>query len=408
MFCRSCGTENPDDSRFCEECGTAFARTDERATTPAPGVRPRGGFGVLPPGTLVDDYEVERELGEGGMGVVYQARHQRLGHAVALKVLAPHLARDAHLVDRFEQEARVQANLHHPSIVRVNDFISEHGLFAMVMEYVAGTTLAEEIHARTGPMPHERIKSIMLPVLEAVGMAHAHDIVHRDLKPSNIMLTTLAGRELPKVMDFGIAKVLQSGGMNTATAGKLGTLFYMAPEQCISSKNVDARSDIYSLGVTLYEMCCGRLPFDCDSEFELMLAHKEKEPPSPSDIYPGVPRDLESVVLQALEKEPWDRHQSADKMAAALKECEPPPKPAPEPDAEAPPEPEPGPAESEEIPEQAPAPVPIPEPVLEPEPMFEPEEPDQISDEEATKVVRRPGQSIVPFTLHPSPFSLAG
>ena len=301
MFCRSCGAQNPDDSRFCEECGTAFASTDERATTPAPGVGPRIGFGVLPPGTMVDDYVVKRELGEGGMGVVYQARHQRLGHVVALKVLASHLARDAHLVDRFEQEARVQANLHHPSIVRVNDFISEHGLFAMVMEYVAGTTLAEEIHARTGPMPHERIKSIMLPVLEAVSMAHAHDIVHRDLKPSNIMLTTLAGRELPKVMDFGIAKALQSEGMNTATAGKLGTLYYMAPEQCISSKNVDARSDIYSLGVTLYEMACGKLPFDNDSEFELMLSHKEKDPPPPSDIYPGVSRDLERVVMQALE-----------------------------------------------------------------------------------------------------------
>ena len=134
--------------------------------------------GLLGAGAVVADYEVERELGEGGMGVVYLASHQRLGHSVALKVLAPHLARSDRLVARFEQEARVQANLRHPSIVQVHDFISVDGMFAMVMEYVDGTTLEEEIHARTGPMPQDRILGIMLPVLEALGMAHQQEIVH--------------------------------------------------------------------------------------------------------------------------------------------------------------------------------------------------------------------------------------
>ena len=184
MFCRSCGAKNPDDSRFCEECGTAFAGSGKGAAESPSDAGP-AGFGSLAPGSVVGDYEVLRELGEGGMGVVYEVRHRRLGHTVALKVLAPHLARKTGLVARFEQEARVQANLHHPSIVRVNDFISEDGLFAMVMEYVDGTTLEDEIHGRTGPMPQDRIKDIMLPVLEALGVAHAQEIVHRDLKPSN-------------------------------------------------------------------------------------------------------------------------------------------------------------------------------------------------------------------------------
>ena len=274
-------------------------------------------FGSLPPGTVIGDYEVEGELGEGGMGMVFRARHARLGHIVALKVLAPQLARNQTLVRRFEQEARVQANLKHPNIVRCHDFISHERLCAMVMEYVDGEPL-DEVIGQTGPMPEERIREVMLPVLDALDFAHNQGVVHRDLKPSNIMLAREAGREVPKVMDFGIAKLLEDGDMATATGSKLGTLRYMAPEQCTSSRDVDERSDVYALGITLYQMAAGRVPFDRGTDFELMKDHLETAPPSPRDVYPGVSGALEAVILTALEKDPNRRFQSAAEFKEAL------------------------------------------------------------------------------------------
>ena len=336
MFCRSCGAQNPDDSRFCEECGNAFSDTGRsgsgtdsapRARTTGPGTRD-----PLLGRTLEGVYRVEDVLGRGGMGVVYRAVNVRLDMPVALKVLASNLAHDQQLMKRFEAEARTQARLRHPNIVAVKDFICDEGVYAIVMERVDGATLEEVIHARTGPMPYDRIMGIMAPSLEALGVAHEQGIVHRDIKPANIMLTTVAGREVPKVMDFGIAKALQSEGMGTATSSKLGTLWYMPPEQCVSSRDVDARSDLYALGVTLYEMACGTVPFAAQSEFEVMRAHMEQEPRPPSEIYPGVSPGLERVILRALEKDPGDRFQSAKAFADALDACSADPKESPEAD----------------------------------------------------------------------------
>ena len=317
MFCRKCGTNNLDDSAFCESCGEALSQSSAPGTTGSPAPGPR--FGTIPPSTVIGDYEVVRDLGEGGMGMVFLARHRRLEHSVALKVLAPILSRSKSLVGRFEQEARVQANLQHPNIVRVHDFIRQDEICAMVMEYVPGQTLEQLIHNHTGPMTEQRIEAVMLPVLDALGHAHELGIVHRDIKPSNIMLSEEGGKEVPKVMDFGIAKLLtDGGGMETATGSKLGTLSYMSPEQCTSSRGVDARSDIYSLGATLFEMATGKVPFDGQSEFEVMKAHMEQAPPSPQSIYPGVTDKLQQAILTALKKDPASRYQSAEQFKEAL------------------------------------------------------------------------------------------
>jgi len=189
------------------------------------------------------------------------------------------------------------------------------------MEYVAGVTLEKIIHQQTGPMQLQRITALMLPVLDAVGLAHEKGIIHRDIKPSNIMITQVGGREMPKVMDFGIAKVFADGSMQTATSSKLGTLFYMSPEQCRSSKDVDARADIYSLGITLFEMATGKVPFNLENELELMLAHRDTPPPDPQSIYPGVSDALKAVILKSLAKSPGDHFHTASAFVSALGEC---------------------------------------------------------------------------------------
>ena len=316
MFCRDCGSENPDNSKFCEACGQAFSAT----SSPGGGRKVEGGagLGALAAGARVGGtYEVKEVLGDGGMGTVYLAHHVRLGHAVAVKVLAPNLARDPGIIERFEQEAQLQANLRHPNIIAAHDFITEDGVSAFVMEYVEGRTLEEVIRHETGPIPFERCLELFLPVLDALAFAHSQGIVHRDIKPSNIMLATVGGKDSVKVMDFGIAKAL-GGTRRTATGTKMGTLHYMSPEQCKGLPDIDHRTDIYSLGATLFEMATGRVPFDTDSEYDLMTAHLQEEPPPPSSIYPGVVPELEAVILTALAKDRDARFQSAEEFAAAL------------------------------------------------------------------------------------------
>ena len=328
MFCRECGSQNPDGSKFCEQCGTPFSST----SASSPGVTSDSASGTYSSSTsprsdpllgqtIGGTYRIDSVLGRGGMGVVYKALNVRLDLPVAVKVLASNLAHDNRLMQRFEAEARTQARLRHPNIIAVQDFIIDGGINAIIMEYVEGMTLEEIIHRQTGPMQPARIIGIMMPVLEAVGLAHEQGIVHRDIKPSNIMLTQVGTREIPKVMDFGIAKVFAEGGMQTATSSKLGTLHYMSPEQCASPKDVDARSDIYSLGVTLYEMATGKVPFQSESELELMLAHRDSPVPPPREFYPGVTEEVERVILRALEKDPAARFQDVEAFTNALTSC---------------------------------------------------------------------------------------
>ena len=215
----------------------------------------------------IREYKIKNKIGEGGMGEVYLAEDENLGRQVAIKMLAPELMRNAELVERFKQEARLQASLIHPNIVALHTFFMHENMLYMVMEYAQGITLKEVIKQK-GKLDESTAKHLMLQILEGVGFAHQKGIVHRDLKPSNIMIDSNLD---VKIMDFGIAKVLGDRGM-TKTGTKMGTLYYMSPEQVKAEKDIDQRTDIYSLGIIYYEMLTGKVPFntDTESDFEVM------------------------------------------------------------------------------------------------------------------------------------------
>jgi eukaryotic-like serine/threonine-protein kinase len=260
-----------------------------------------------------DRYELDEELGSGGMATVYRGTDRVLGRTVAVKVLAPNYARDQAFVTRFRREAQNAARMNHPGVVNVYDTGSDNGTHYIVMEHVQGRTLSEILKTEGRLMP-ERAAEIAEAVAAALSFAHEQGIVHRDIKPANIMITT-SGEV--KVMDFGIARALTSGDTLTQTATVLGTATYLSPEQA-QGEPVDARSDIYSLGVVLYEMLAGQPPFSGDSAVSVAYKHVREEPPLPSRLEPGIPTSLEAVTMKALAKNPNNRYQSAEEMRADL------------------------------------------------------------------------------------------
>jgi eukaryotic-like serine/threonine-protein kinase len=262
-------------------------------------------------------YEVESRLGEGGMAMVFGGVDRLLGRKVAIKVLARHYARDRTAVERFRREAQAAAGLNHPNVVSVFDTGSDDGVHYIVMEHVDGTTLADEIKEH-GPVPPGRAALIAVDVCRALASAHEKGMVHRDVKPGNVLL---ASDGSVKVTDFGIARVASSEAL-TATGSVMGTASYLSPEQARGG-DIDARSDIYSLGCVLYEMLTGRPPFDGDTPLSIAYKHVQEDPPPPSSINPAVPADIESVVSRAMAKKPGDRFKSAAEMARNLQEAAP-------------------------------------------------------------------------------------
>lgn len=267
---------------------------------------------AINPGDTLGNYLILSKLGEGGMGMVYKAHDPTLDRMVALKVISPHLFRNQEYLERFRVEAQAQARLNSPNIVTLHSMFQSPSWLVLVMEYVEGETLAQRLHNH-GRLNFSNAVWIFEQVLLGVDRAHRMGVVHRDLKPGNIFIT--AGNEV-KLMDFGVARMLDNKSL-TITGSMVGTLTYISPEQ-INGKDADFRSDIYTLGITLYEAVTGRPPFEYRTDFELMNAHLHDQPPRPSILQPDVAEDFETMILRAIEKDPDKRYQTAREFRNAL------------------------------------------------------------------------------------------
>ena len=260
---------------------------------------------------LAGRYRLERSLASGGMAQVWDGLDQTLARRVAIKVLHPHLARDASFVARFRAEAVAAARLSHPSIVSVYDTCSEDGIEAIVMELVVGTTMRADLDEH-GPMRLPAVLAIGTQVADALGAAHASGLVHRDVKPANILLAA-DGRVL--VADFGIAKAAEGNDLTTAGA-MVGTAKYLAPEQ-VEAGPIDGRADLYALGVVLYEALAGVAPFVADTDAATALARLHRDPRPLRELRPEVPEPVAAVVHQALQRDPARRFATAAAMRTA-------------------------------------------------------------------------------------------
>jgi eukaryotic-like serine/threonine-protein kinase len=263
-------------------------------------------------GQSVGDYEVLSILGLGGMGKVYKVRNVISDRAEAMKVLLPDLNSHQSLADRFLREIRLLASLNHPNIAALRTALTYENQLVMIMEFVEGETLANRI-ARA-PISTAEAVNYSTQILSALSYAHKQSIIHRDIKPANMMLTP---QGVVKLMDFGIARSGTDGSL-TSTGTTLGSLNYMPPEQ-VRGESADARSDLYSFGISLYELLTGKLPFQGDSQYSLMTAQLNQQPASPISLRTDLPPALNEIILMAMAKEPADRFQSADAFCNALK-----------------------------------------------------------------------------------------
>jgi len=272
---------------------------------------------------IADKYRLDRLLGRGGMGAVYLGTHVDLDRLVAIKLLLPDFTADADALERFRREARAAARLNHPNVADTYDYgVLPDGGAYIVMEMVEGQTLREYMDA-SGPLPIPEAIAIARQVADGIDAAHRRDIIHRDLKPSNIILTRdHQGQLQAKVVDFGVAKLKEhtttTGGL-TASGSLIGTPRYMSPEQCAGLKT-DARSDIYSMGVILYEMLAGRPPFDAPTATAIAIKHIQAVPPPLSEFRPGISAEIEQFITQVLDKDPDKRPQTAADFGQKLLE----------------------------------------------------------------------------------------
>ena len=263
-------------------------------------------------GRMIGNYRVISKLGEGGMGKVYRAVDTMVEREVALKSLKPEIAARAAVLERFRSEAILLAKLNHPAVAQLYTFFKDGEEYYMVMEYVAGDTLQAFIQ-KNGSVPYPRALAYTIQILQGIGHAHSMGILHRDLKPANIMLTPA---EKVKIMDFGIARVFGAAGM-TRDGRVIGTLEYLAPER-IRGKQDDPRSDLYSVGVVLYQMVTGHLPFEAESDYDLLTAQIQKQPPRPREIGVTLPIEVETLLMTSLEKDPDRRFPNAAAFEGAV------------------------------------------------------------------------------------------
>lgn len=338
MVCPHCRTPNPEGSSICVQCNTPLDTDD--ATLPAvpsgkstgPGAamatvgtvwsKPTAydagtGAKSLQPGDMVGErYEILQLLGEGGMGAVYRARDAELDRTVALKVIRPDLARNEQVLRRFKQELILARQVTHRNIIRIFDLGHSEGMRFITMEYIDGEDLSSVL-SRRGRLPAAEAAAIITQVARGLEAAHAEGVVHRDLKPQNIMVDP-AGKV--SVMDFGIARSVDAAGM-TRTGALMGTPTYMSPEQAQGQK-VDARSDLYTLGIIFYELLTGSPPFEADNAMATLVRRIQEKPKGPAEAEPSVPKPVNEIVLKMLAVRPEDRYQSAAEILRDLEAWE--------------------------------------------------------------------------------------
>ncbi|MBN2198331.1 MAG: protein kinase, partial [Candidatus Aminicenantes bacterium] len=328
MKCPQCRFDNPQGTRFCGQCGAPLDDAARAASRDAGDAAPPGAKGArsqtmsLPVKELASGavfagrYEVIEELGRGGMGRVYKVLDREVREKLALKLLNPEVAGDDRTIERFRNELKLARQISHRHVCRMYDLGRDEGAYYITMEYVAGEDLKSLIH-RIGALPVGKAASVARQVGEGLAEAHRQGIVHRDLKPQNIMIDR-DGQA--KVMDFGIARSVKAKGL-TGAGVIVGTPEYMSPEQ-VDGKDPDRRSDIYALGVVLFEMLTGRLPFEGDTPLAAAVKQKTELPPDPRKLNPQISEDLKRVILRCLEKSREKRYQSADELVSDLAEAE--------------------------------------------------------------------------------------
>jgi serine/threonine protein kinase len=311
--CPKCQSENPSGTRFCGNCASPLPQEKEFVPTETIQVPIK----ELTAGTtFARRYQIIEDLGKGGMGRVYKVFDTEVREKMALKLLHPDIARDERTIERFRNELKLARGISHRNVCRMYDLGREEGTYYITMEYVSGEDLKSLIH-RIGALPVGKAVSVAVQVCEGLSEAHRLGVVHRDLKPQNVMVDREGNA---RIMDFGIARSLTTRGI-TGAGIMIGTPEYMSPEQ-VDGKEADPRSDIYALGIILFEMLTGHLPFEGDTPLSVAVKQKSERPPDPKSLNAQIPEELGRIILKCLEKPKEKRYQSADEVLKELARLE--------------------------------------------------------------------------------------